>query len=148
MHVYIGLGSNMGNREQLLDDALAAIYKVVGQAVSCSSRIETAPWGELNQAPFLNQVVCVDTPLPPLSVMAALLHIEQDMGRIRTGKWQARNIDLDIIFYGQLVMDVPGLTLPHPFAHQRAFVLDPIREIAPDFIHPVLGLKIYEINPS
>jgi 2-amino-4-hydroxy-6-hydroxymethyldihydropteridine diphosphokinase len=106
---------------------------------------ETAPWGKTDQPDFLNQVLLVDTKLSPLALLKAILSIEESLGRKRSEKNAPRTIDIDILFYDSLVMEVPGLTIPHPRIAQRRFVLEPLFEIAPEFCHPVLGKTIRQL---
>ena len=132
---YILLGSNQGQREMYLQQARTAIAHQCGTVLNTSSVYETAAWGKTDQASFLNQVILVATRLAPEELMQTLLRIE---GRDRTlPKFGPRTIDLDILFYDQLVCHTPGLTLPHPLLQERRFVLTPLAEIAPTKIHPV-----------
>lgn len=143
MHtVYLSTGSNLGNRETLLIQAEEAITEWVGPIDARSSIVETAPWGKTDQPHFLNRVLQVKTRLPPIQLMEMLLQIEQDMGRSRAEKWGPRTIDIDVLFYDSRIINEPGLYVPHPHMHERAFVLKPLNEIAPDFIHPVLQKSI------
>lgn len=139
----IALGANLGNREQALASALERIG-LLGRVVSVSRFVDTAPVGYLDQPRFLNGVLLLETELSPLKLLHALLRIEAGMGRDR-GSVPAkgpRRIDLDLIFYGQLVLETPELTLPHSAMHERAFVLEPLAEVAPGWIHPVLGESV------
>lgn len=143
MHtVYLSTGSNLGNRETLLIQAEEAITEWVGLIDARSSIVETTPWGKTDQPHFLNRVLRVKTRLPPIQLMEMLLQIEQDMGRNRAEKWGPRTIDIDVLFYDSRIINEPGLCVPHPHMHERAFVLKPLSEIAPDFIHPVLQKSI------
>jgi 2-amino-4-hydroxy-6-hydroxymethyldihydropteridine diphosphokinase len=132
----------LGNRETLLIQAEEAITEWVGLIDARSSIMETAPWGKTDQPHFLNRVLRVKTRLPPIQLMEMLLQIEQDMGRNRAEKWGPRTIDIDVLFYDSRIINEPGLCVPHPHMHERAFVLKPLSEIAPDFIHPVLQKSI------
>ena len=135
--VFIGLGTNLGNRKQHLAEAVQQVSMHIGTIIKPSGLYETPAWGLIEQPDFLNQVLEVQTHLSPQEVLSKLLAIEQEMGRIRTQKWGPRLIDLDILFYDDLVLDKPNLKIPHPYIQERAFVLEPLFEIAPDFIHPV-----------
>lgn len=109
----------------------------IGQPLSVSSFYETAPWGVTDQPAFLNQVVEVETSLQPEDVLRHILEIEHELGRVRYERWGARVIDIDLLYFGEDVRDTARLTLPHPRLHERKFVLIPMVEIAPDFIHPL-----------
>lgn len=140
--VYLLTGSNEGPSIELLAKAALLIHQQVGEVQLKSSIYKTAPWGNTNQQDFLNQVILVDTHLEPAEVLQTILAIEADMGRVRHHKWAPRTIDIDILFYDQLVMQEKELVIPHPLLHQRRFTLIPLAEIAPDFIHPQLQQNI------
>ncbi|MEJ7558225.1 MAG: 2-amino-4-hydroxy-6-hydroxymethyldihydropteridine diphosphokinase [Pedobacter sp.] len=141
--IYLLLGSNMGARLQLLDSAVKNINNQIGEILDKSSVYETAAWGNTNQAGFLNVALAVNTVLTPLEVLGKALEIEAGLGRIREEKWGARLIDIDIIFYGNEIVNVQGsLCIPHPEMHNRRFVLEPLAEIAPDLEHPVLKKSV------
>jgi 2-amino-4-hydroxy-6-hydroxymethyldihydropteridine diphosphokinase len=135
---YIALGSNLGDRERTLHSAIAALRQL-GRVEAVSSFYETAPVGPVEQPDFLNSVVALRTELPPQHLMAALLRIEQQHGRDRTLSVPKgpRTLDLDMLSYGDVVMDTPTLTLPHPSIADRRFVLVPLTELAPNWHHPV-----------
>jgi len=127
---YIGLGSNIGEREKHLSDAVMLLHRHPGIIVErCSSVYETAPVGFTEQPDFLNMAVAVRSGLEPEELLDALLGIERKLGRIRGARWGPRNIDLDLLVYGDLTMSGERLTLPHPRMHERAFVLVPLLEI-------------------
>jgi 2-amino-4-hydroxy-6-hydroxymethyldihydropteridine diphosphokinase len=134
----IALGSNLGDREQTLRSAIAALQQL-GSVDAVSSFYETAPVGITEQPDFLNAVVALRTALPPQTLMAALLHIEQQHGRDRSASVPKgpRTLDLDLLSYGNVAMETPTLTLPHPSLAERRFVLVPLAEIAPQWRHPV-----------
>ena len=135
--IYIGLGTNLGDREanlRLAKHLLAPRVKVEQE----SSIYITPPWGYEDQSEFLNQVLEVKTCLSPRKLLKALKAIENQMGREKTIRYGPRLIDLDILFFGQRMIQKENLCIPHPRLHERAFVLVPLCEIAPDFIHPVL----------
>jgi 2-amino-4-hydroxy-6-hydroxymethyldihydropteridine diphosphokinase len=138
----------LGNRENLLIQAEEAITEWVGPIDARSSIVETAPWGKTDQPHFLNSVLRVKTRLPPIQLMEMLLQIEQDMGRNRAEKWGPRTIDIDLLFYDSRIINEPGLCVPHPHMHEREFVLKPLVEIAPDFVHPVMLKTMSELLES
>jgi 2-amino-4-hydroxy-6-hydroxymethyldihydropteridine diphosphokinase len=143
---YLLLGSNRGDRIQMLMQAAVLIEKNIGKIISSSLVYETAPWGFEDETYFLNQVHCVQTQLTPVDLMAALLRIESAIGRKRQGNnYTSRLIDIDILFYDDHIVDHEHLTIPHPRLHQRRFALTPLSEIAPDFIHPILGITIRDL---
>ena len=143
---YVGLGSNLGDRAANLAEARRRLNDS-GRIIAASSIYETAPWGvDPGQPDYLNQVVAMATPLPPSGLLELLLSIEREMGRVRGAPGDPRLIDLDLLLYGEEVINEPGLTLPHPRMSERAFVLAPLAEIAPGSVHPVSGLTIAELN--
>jgi dihydropteroate synthase/2-amino-4-hydroxy-6-hydroxymethyldihydropteridine diphosphokinase len=144
--VFIGLGTNLGNRLANLREAVDRLerrghYSVV----SISPVYETAPWGITDQPDFLNLCIEARTDLPPVAAMQELLQVEEAMGRTRGERWGPRLIDLDLVFYGETVLDVEGLTVPHPRIPERAFLLAPLSDLAPEFVHPSLGQKVAEL---
>src|SRR5579863_4020252 len=141
---YLSLGSNLGNREQSLRDAIARLAKA-GKVVQQSSIYETEPVEFTAQPWFLNCVVELETDLTPQRLMAELLAIEQEMGRERTQKKGPRVIDLDILLFGDLVTSSADLTIPHPAMQERRFVLEPLVEIAPQVTHPRLKKTAKEL---
>lgn len=134
--VYLSLGSNVGDRERHLREALSRLDRK-GRILSVSSFYETEPVEFADQAWFLNCAAALKTAQCPQELMANILGIEQDMGRRRTQKKGPRTIDLDILMFGDTVMNTPDLTIPHPAMHERRFVLEPLAEIAPAALHPV-----------
>ncbi len=138
--LFLGIGSNLGDRESILKDAVAGIIKSIGPVVAASSVYETEPWGFRSENKFLNMVVEVDTSLTPVRVMGRILLIESLLGRIRSEKkYSSRLIDIDILLYDDLIIDTKNLIIPHPRIPERKFVLVPLCEIAPDLIHPVMN---------
>jgi 2-amino-4-hydroxy-6-hydroxymethyldihydropteridine diphosphokinase len=137
---YIALGSNLGDREQTLRSAVAALRQL-GSVDAVSSFYETAPIGITEQPDFLNAVIALRTTLPPQELLTALLHIEQRHGRDRGASLPKgpRTLDLDLLTYGDTLIETPMLTLPHPSLAERRFVLEPLAEIAPQWRHPVSG---------
>ena len=132
VRIAIGLGSNLGDRKTHLEEAGRAVSETIGSVVASSSLWETAPVGGPEQDPYLNAVVVVDTDLAPRSVLDRLLAIERDHGRERRERWGPRTLDLDLLLYGDQVIDSPGLTVPHPRLTQRRFVLEPLAEAWPE----------------
>lgn len=143
---FIGYGSNLGEKLENIKKALALIKETLGiQIIKESSIIETEPWGYEEQDTFLNGVLEIKTYLPSHELMTRLLEIENILKRERKIHWGPRIIDLDILFYDDLITDHPHVILPHPQAHHRSFVMDPLAEIAPFFIHPILRKSMSEI---
>jgi 2-amino-4-hydroxy-6-hydroxymethyldihydropteridine diphosphokinase len=136
MDAWIGLGSNLGNPGAQLKEALLQLGGIAGiELREISGFYRTAPWGKQDQDDFFNAVAMVETDLQPGELLEVLLQIEHQMGRDRSaGRWGPRIIDLDLLSYDDLVMKSPGLELPHPRMHLRAFVLQPLLELDPDFI--------------
>ncbi len=141
--VFLGLGSNMGDRTATLESAIEQLERIEDLLVVSKSTItETEPLGKIPQRNFLNMVVQVVTTLDPQRLLRMCLEIEQQHGRIRGERWAPRTLDIDILFYGDFQINENGLTIPHPEAHLRRFVLDPLAEIAPDFEHPTTKKRI------
>ena len=142
--VFIGIGSNLGDK---IDNCRKAINEITAFAeiVNVSSLYETEPVGNEDQPNFINCAVEIKTDLSPHELLSHLNSVEDKLGRVRGEKWGPRVIDLDIIFYDDLVMKDDDLIIPHPRAHLRRFVLEPICEIAPDFIYPELEISILEL---
>lgn len=143
--IFLGLGTNLGNKLQNLAEALRRIKTEVGPIVKASSVYETAAWGMEDQPPFFNQVILVDSTHSPTATLELLLKIELDMGRQRVKKWGRRLIDIDLLFYNDWIIQTSKLILPHPFLQDRNFVLTPMVEIAPDYWHPVLKLPMHSL---
>lgn len=142
--VYIGLGTNLGNRKKNLAAARNALSPQV-ILLEASPIYETKPWGYSNQPDFLNQVVKTQTKLNPLDLLAYLKQCEVSLGRIPSFKYGPRLVDMDILFFDDLILETPALTIPHPEIPKRAFVLAPLTDIAPDMIHPILGRSIRQL---
>lgn len=143
--IFIGLGSNLGHREQHLVDALMEMQKWNIVPVRYSPIYQSEAWGVRDQAPFLNQVIEARTELEPALLLRKLQSIEKTLGRIARKKWHEREIDLDILYYGDRIIDQPDLHIPHRFVRERRFVLIPLRQIAPDFVDPQTGQTIDKI---
>jgi 2-amino-4-hydroxy-6-hydroxymethyldihydropteridine diphosphokinase len=135
---FLLLGSNQGNRVQQLSDATNKINQSIGPSEKKSSVYQTAAWGKTDQPDFLNQALIVKSSLSPQEVLKIIHYIELEMGRQRTSKWNERTIDIDILYAGELVLNLPELKIPHPEIQNRKFALIPLVEIAPDFVHPIL----------
>ncbi|MBC5992481.1 2-amino-4-hydroxy-6-hydroxymethyldihydropteridine diphosphokinase [Pontibacter cellulosilyticus] len=143
--VYLLLGGNLGDRLSYLRQARESITQRVGSIMHTSKVYETAAWGKTDQPTFLNQVLEVNTLLSPEQVLQSINAIEHELGRIRQEHWGARVIDIDILFYDNLVQQTQRLTIPHPQLHLRRFTLLPLAEIAPDLAHPVFGQNIKQL---
>lgn len=147
--VYIALGSNLGNRLASLRRAAAEILSddlaILVSPYRVASVYKTAAIGDREQPDYLNSVMAVMTPLPPLEILSELLKIEKSMGRVRAERWGSRTIDLDLLLYGDQIINEPGLQVPHPRMHERRFVLEPLAEIAPDLVHPALRRGIADL---
>lgn len=142
---YLLTGGNEGDRYLNMQQARTNIEHICGQLLLVSSIYETAAWGKRDQPDFLNQVLLIKTLLDPRDLLTAILNIEKEGGRKRTVKNAPRTIDIDILFYDHLILDEPGLSIPHPRIPERRFVLEPLNEISPDFMHPVLGKTIHQL---
>ena len=142
---YLLTGGNEGDRYWNMQQARTNIELICGQILQVSSLYETAPWGKTDQPYFLNQGLLILTVLNPQRLLDAILSIEEKGGRKRTVKNAPRTIDVDILFYNHLILDEPGLRIPHPRLADRRFVLEPLNEIAPGLLHPVLGKTVHEL---
>ena len=143
--VYIGLGSNLGDRERNIREAISHL-EGLGRISKSSSIYETEPVGPVSQGWFLNAVVEMETDLEPRELLSRLKDLERRMGRLHGGeRWGPREIDLDILLYDDIVVEEDDLVIPHPRMGDRRFVLEPLCEIAPDLVHPVTGMTISEM---
>ncbi len=140
MRAYIGLGSNLGEREATIRTALAAIADLPDtDLVRVSSLYDTEPVGEMDQPNFLNAVALVDTELDPHQLLWNLMLVEKRLGRVRTQRWGPRTLDLDLLLYGDEIIEDPDLRVPHPEIIRRSFVLVPLVELEPRLVHPGTG---------
>ena len=145
--VYIGLGSNLGNRAQQIAQALAILDALDGiTVVRVAELIETEPLGgAAGQNNYLNGAAQLHCRFSAVELLAILLGVEKRLGRQRTQKWGPRTIDLDLLLFEDQIIDEPHLQVPHPLLHERDFVLKPLAELAPEYVHPVLGKTIRQI---
>lgn len=144
--IYLLLGSNIGDRAKYLENACERIEKRIGKITQKSPIYETAAWGKEDQSPFLNQAIEVYTTChDPKETLAILLEIEKELGRVRVVKWGERVIDIDIIFFGDSIVEEENLIIPHPQIQNRMFTLIPLADIAGDFIHPVFQLTVNQL---
>jgi 2-amino-4-hydroxy-6-hydroxymethyldihydropteridine diphosphokinase len=142
--IFLALGSNLGDRSANLRAAIAALPPVV-RVMQESLVYETAPWGFADQPAFLNMALKGNTSLGPVELLQELRNLETRLGRLPAVRWGPRLIDMDILFYADLVLDIQGLVIPHPHLHERAFVLVPLADLAPDLIHPVFCRSVREL---
>ncbi|RAJ05290.1 2-amino-4-hydroxy-6-hydroxymethyldihydropteridine diphosphokinase [Chitinophaga skermanii] len=139
------IGGNLGNRVEHLQQARELIHAKAGEITAQSALYETAPWGNVQQPDYLNQALQITTSLDPAALLAVTSSIEQEIGRVRQEKWGARVIDIDIIFFNNVVIQSPQLELPHPRMHLRRFVLVPMADIVPSYQHPLLHKSVAEL---
>ena len=145
---YLSLGSNLGDRLRLIQEAVAALTVEAGPVTALSSLYETEPWGFSSPHRFLNVALALETTLSPETLLAVTQRIERDLGRTHKsvdGRYADRTIDIDLLFVGDAVLDTPALTLPHPRLHLRRFVLEPLCEIAPAMLHPLLRKSVSQL---
>ncbi len=144
--LYLLLGSNLGDKKKQMDQAMELIKEMIGRVEKRSSYYKTEPWGFSSEDLFLNIVLQTLTSLSPEEVMQQIGEIEKIFGRKRSGSgYSSRNMDIDILFYDDLVMDQDNLKIPHPLIQDRRFALVPLNEIAHDLIHPVFHMTIHEL---
>ena len=149
----IGLGSNLGDRRKNIETAIALIHEKIGPVTAISTFAETEPWGFESENKFLNCAIIIREEPDPVGscsdrasvIIRILQSIEAGFGRVRTGVYADRVIDLDILFYGDVILNEPGLMIPHPRLHERDFILLSLMELCPEKIHPVIGKSIREI---
>ena len=146
--IFLGLGSNLGDREENLKKAVAMIAQNIGEIVTCSSVYETEPWGFKSENKFLNAVIKVRTELKPSGLIGRILMIEAQLGRLRDGEargYKSRTIDIDILLFGHETVNKKTLQRPHPRIPDRKFVLIPLCEISPEMVHPALKKTMAEL---
>lgn len=144
----VGLGANLGDRASAIRNAFASLADLPDtHLIATSAVIETDPVGPPGQGPYLNAAARLETALPPALLLDRMLHIERAAGRDRTreARWGPRTLDLDLLLYGDLTLDQPGLTLPHPRMHERRFVLEPLAQVAGEVVVPGFGLRVSEL---
>jgi 2-amino-4-hydroxy-6-hydroxymethyldihydropteridine diphosphokinase len=144
-HVFLLLGSNLGERESHLNNAITGIVQNKHLVLQLSSIYETKAWGKTDQPDFLNQVLQIGTNLTPEVLLMELLMLEKRLGRTRNQKWDARIIDIDILLFGSHIVSLPVLKVPHEQLANRRFALMPLNEIAPSFVHPVMHRTVAEL---
>lgn len=145
--VFLGLGSNLGDKEANLRAAIYEIEKRIGKVISLSAFYTTEPWGFTSENTFVNAVCKVDTSFLPMEVLQITQEIEKDLGRIQKsvhGNYSDRSMDIDILLYDDIILHTDQLTIPHPLMCERKFVLEPLVEIAPELIHPITGKTFKE----
>lgn len=140
--VYIQLGSNIGERESFITKSMHKVEDDIGKIITASSIFETTAWGNENQNNFLNSVIEIKTPFDAFTILQKSQEIENNLGRKRSDKWGERTIDIDILFYNNKIINTKELTVPHPLIQKRKFVLVPLSEIAPNYMHPILKKNI------
>ncbi len=150
VNVYLGLGSNMGERRELMMQAIEMLTQSLGRPIQLSAIMETEPWGFSSPNKFLNMVALFSTNIPPLELLDITEGIECRLGRrvksLGDGEYSDRPMDIDILLYGDKVIESPRLTVPHPRMHERPFVLVPLAQIAPDLVHPALNKSLLELR--
>jgi 2-amino-4-hydroxy-6-hydroxymethyldihydropteridine diphosphokinase len=142
---YLLLGTNQRNLTENLQSAIRLIEFRCGKILQTSNIYESEAWGLKEQPSFLNQAICIKTRFAPNDLLTTLKLIEREAGRQETVKWGPRIIDIDILFFGQLVIEEKDLSIPHPHLHERKFTLVPLAEIAPAFMHPKLNLSVADL---
>jgi len=143
--VYLLLGANLGDRFSQMSRAFNEIDSQIGSVIKCSALYQTEAWGKEEEPPYLNQVVCLETKLALHDLLRTINQIEDKLGRTRKLKWESRLIDIDILFYDDVIVNDPDLIVPHPYIHKRKFTLVPLCEIAADLVHPVLKKSMEEL---
>jgi 2-amino-4-hydroxy-6-hydroxymethyldihydropteridine diphosphokinase len=143
---YLLTGGNLGNRAHTLAVALKLVHDRLGEVLDSSRMYETAPWGFNHETPFLNQALLVETKLTPHELLEGILGIEQEMGRVRDGaQWKERLIDIDVLFYDDLIVNDTKLRIPHPYLQERRFALVPLADIDSSLVHPVLKKTVKQM---
>ncbi|MGB8490684.1 MAG: 2-amino-4-hydroxy-6-hydroxymethyldihydropteridine diphosphokinase [Bacteroidales bacterium] len=145
-NAFLGIGTNLGDRDANIKTAVEIIRKSAGELVSCSDIYETEPWGFQSENNFLNLAVCIATTLGPTDLLHRVVTIESQLGRERiTSQYTSRTMDIDILLYGEKIINRSALIIPHPLIPDRRFVLVPLCDIAPEFVHPVLQKTLREL---
>ena len=139
-NIFILIGSNLGNRSANLTQSLSLIEKYIGRITNQSSVYETAAWGKTDEPNYLNQVAKIESDFSATEVLQKCLSIEIEMGRVRKEKWEARIIDIDLLYFGNEIFNSEELTIPHPRLHERKFTLIPLTEMDEEFVHPILKM--------
>lgn len=143
---YLILGGNKGKSIESIEKANQLISSKAGVITKKSNIFVTKAWGNTQQPDFLNQAIAITTELSPLYLLSTLLSIEQELGRTRTTeKWVERTIDIDILFFNNEIINLPNLKVPHPYLHERKFVLVPLNELCPEFLHPTLNRTVKDL---
>lgn len=142
---YLLIGGNEGNREATLYQCVQMLRRTVGHIINLSPLYETASWGKEDLPPHLNQAIQLETEFDAATLLTHVLEIEHLLGRTRSIQWGSRKIDIDIIFFNREVIHTPNLQIPHPWMQLRRFVLQPLADIAADYVHPVSGLSVSEL---
>ena len=144
--VFLLLGSNLGDRKLLLQQAIKCIEEEVAPVIKQSAVYETQSWGKEDLPDYLNQVILIQTELSAQIILQKILNIEWKIGRVREEKWGSRLIDIDILFYGDALINETELKIPHPELHKRRFTLEPLAEIASEYIHPTFNKNILQLK--
>ena len=144
--IFLLLGGNLGDRQHYLAEAIRLISSEIAPVLLKSSVYETQSWGKTDAPDYLNQVVMVRTYMSAQNILKKILEIEQQLGRRREEKWGSRTIDIDILFYGQEIVSTPNLVIPHPELQNRRFTLEPLAEIAPEYVHPIIKKSILTLK--
>ena len=143
--VFIALGSNLGDRLENIRRGVESIHPRVCEVKACSPIYETPPWGEVSQPPFMNAVIKASTDLSADDLFGQMLSIQREFGPSPSQRYGPRYLDLDLIFYGTSILQTANLIVPHPLAHRRWFVLQPLADICPDFIHPIWKVSVSDL---
>jgi 2-amino-4-hydroxy-6-hydroxymethyldihydropteridine diphosphokinase len=145
MHVFLSLGGNLGNTQEIFEQCYPMIENKVGPILEQSSLYRTAAWGLTDQADFINQVILLETNLHPEDILTEIQAIEKELGRERTITWGPRTLDLDILFIDQQIIQTTDLRVPHPHIQDRKFILIPLQEIAGEYVHPVFKKTMIQL---